>query len=207
MTAVLKSRYKTISCVYLFDQPDIMNKALVFCLAKPLRQGQQTYPHLVLYAPTDYTTISLNLDEVSCVIDVMLLLCAFMWMSCECHVNVMSCECHVNVMWMYMQATLHRMMTQQLTSQSVLAERYGGRLQPNMRDEGYKLIAKLFKFIGGVKLYTSDTFHTSRGMPYVRCVHKSEGGLLYFMERTLFFIHKPTLQIAYDVGENGGCHS
>ena len=108
---------------------------------------------------------------------------------------------------MYMQATLHRMMTQQLTSQSVLAERYGGRLQPNMRDEGYKLIAKLFKFIGGVKLYTSDTFHTSRGMPYVRCVHKSEGGLLYFMERTLFFIHKPTLQIAYDVGKNGGCHS
>ena len=89
MTAVLKSRYKTISCVYLFDQPDIMNKALVFCLAKPLRQGQQTYPHLVLYAPTDYTTISLNLDEVSCVIDVMLLLCAFMRYE---YVNVMSCH-------------------------------------------------------------------------------------------------------------------
>ena len=69
-----------------------------------------------------------------------------------------------------------------------------------MSDEAYKLIAKLFKFIGGVKLYTSDNFHTSRGAPYVRCVHKSEGGLLYFMERTLFFIHKPTLQIAYDVG-------
>ena len=68
-----------------------------------------------------------------------------------------------------------------------------------MRDEGYKLIAKLLKFIGNVKLFSSDTFHTSRGFPYVRCVHKSEGGLLYFMERTLFFIHKPTLQIAYDV--------
>lgn len=78
---------------------------------------------------------------------------------------------------------------------------------PTWRDEGYKLIAKLFKFIGGVKLYTSDSFHTSRGAPYVRCVHKSEGGLLYFMERTLFFIHKPTLQIAYDVGEKGGSHA
>ena len=139
-----KILYKTISCIYLFDQPDIMNKALVFCLTKPLRQGQQTYPHLVLYAPTDTTTITLNLDE------------------------------------------------------SVLAERYNGKLQPTMSDEAYKLIAKLFKFIGGVKLYTSDNFHTSRGAPYVRCVHKSEGGLLYFMERTLFFIHKPTLQIAYD---------
>lgn len=78
-------------------------------------------------------------------------------------------------------------------------ERYGGKLQSTMRDEGYKLIAKLLKFIGNVKLFSSDTFHTSRGFPYVRCVHKSEGGLLYFMERTLFFIHKPTLQIAYDV--------
>lgn len=83
--------------------------------------------------------------------------------------------------------------------QSVLNERYGGKLQSTMRDEGYKLIAKLLKFIGNVKLFSSDTFHTSRGFPYVRCVHKSEGGLLYFMERTLFFIHKPTLQIAYDV--------
>lgn len=82
----------------------------------------------------------------------------------------------------------------------MLVERYNGKLQPTMSDEAYKLIAKLFKFIGGVKLYTSDNFHTSRGAPYVRCVHKSEGGLLYFMERTLFFIHKPTLQIAYDVG-------
>ena len=62
---VVRCRYKTISCIYLFDQPDIMNKALVFCLTKPLRQGQQTYPHLVLYAPTDTTTITLNLDEVS----------------------------------------------------------------------------------------------------------------------------------------------
>ena len=45
----------------------------MFCLTKPLRQGQQTYPHLVLYAPTDYTTISLNLDEVSGVLDVCVL--------------------------------------------------------------------------------------------------------------------------------------
>lgn len=74
---VVMRRYKTISCVYLFDQPDIMNKALVFCLTKPLRQGQQTYPHLVLYAPTDYTTISLNLDEVSGVLDMCVLVMCF----------------------------------------------------------------------------------------------------------------------------------
>lgn len=49
----------------------------MFCLTKPLRQGQQTYPHLVLYAPTDYTTISLNLDEVSGVLDVCVLVMCF----------------------------------------------------------------------------------------------------------------------------------
>lgn len=49
----------------MLDQPDTANKALVFCLQKPLRQGQQTYPHLVLYAPTDRYTINLHLEEVS----------------------------------------------------------------------------------------------------------------------------------------------
>ena len=57
-------RYKTISCVYMFEQMDPLHKALVFCLTKPLRQGQQTYPHLVLYVPTDRTSIELQLDEV-----------------------------------------------------------------------------------------------------------------------------------------------
>lgn len=57
-------RYKTISSIYMLDQPDVSNKALVFCLQKPLRQGQQTYPHLVLYAPTDRYTVNLRLEEV-----------------------------------------------------------------------------------------------------------------------------------------------
>lgn len=73
-----------------------------------------------------------------------------------------------------------------------------------MRDEGYKLVAKLLKYIGGIKLYSSGDFRTSRGLPYVRCVYKSEGGLLYLMERTMFFIHKPTLQIAYEVRDLDG---
>ena len=59
------NRYKTISAVYMLDQPDAANKALVFCLQKPLRQGQQTYPHLVLFAPTERFTINLHLEEVS----------------------------------------------------------------------------------------------------------------------------------------------
>ena len=58
------NRYKTISSVYMLDQPDAANKALVFCLQKPLRQGQQTYPHLVLFAPTERYTINLHLEEV-----------------------------------------------------------------------------------------------------------------------------------------------
>ena len=86
----------------------------------------------------------------------------------------------------------------------MLNERYQGKLQPEMRDEGYKLIAKLFKFIGGVKLYASGDFRTSRGFPFGRCGHKSESGLLYFMEKSIFFIHKPTLQITYDVRDRAG---
>ena len=68
-----------------------------------------------------------------------------------------------------------------------------------MHDEGYKLIAKLFKFVGGVKMYASGDFRTPRNQSYVRCMHKSESGLLYFMEKSIFFVHKPTLQITYDV--------
>lgn len=83
--------------------------------------------------------------------------------------------------------------------EAILQEKYAGRLQSTMRDEAYKLVAKLFKFLGGIKLYSSGEFRTSRGTPYVKCVYKSDGGLLYFMEKTIFFIHKPTLQIHYDV--------
>ena len=57
-------RYKTISCIYMFEQPDLAHRALVFCLTRPLRQGQQTYPHLVLYAPTERYSLSLSLSEV-----------------------------------------------------------------------------------------------------------------------------------------------
>ena len=139
-----KVLYKTISCIYMFEQPDLTHRTLVFCLTRPLRQGQQTYPHLVLYAPTERYSLSLSLSE------------------------------------------------------SVLNEKYGGKLQPEMHDEGYKLIAKLFKFVGGVKMYASGDFRTSRNQSYVRCMHKSESGLLYFMEKSIFFVHKPTLQITYD---------
>lgn len=49
----------------MFEQPDLTHRTLVFCLTRPLRQGQQTYPHLVLYAPTERYSLSLSLSEVS----------------------------------------------------------------------------------------------------------------------------------------------
>lgn len=61
---VFHRSYKTISCIYMFEQPDLAHRALVFCLTRPLRQGQQTYPHLVLYAPTERYSLSLSLSEV-----------------------------------------------------------------------------------------------------------------------------------------------
>ena len=88
----------------------------------------------------------------------------------------------------------------------ILQDKYAGKLQPTMKDESYKLVAKLFKYLGGIKLYSSGDFRTSRGTPYVKCVYKSDGGLLYFMEKTIFFIHKPTLQIHYDVSAWNGCN-
>ena len=88
----------------------------------------------------------------------------------------------------------------------ILQDKYAGKLQPTMKDESYKLVAKLFKYLGGIKLYSSGDFRTSRGTPYVKCVYKSDGGLLYFMEKTIFFSHKPTLQIHYDVSILNGCN-
>ena len=68
-----------------------------------------------------------------------------------------------------------------------------------MEEKVYQFINKLFMYIGNIHIYSSDSFHTSQGNSYVRCVHKSESGLLYFMENSMFFIHKPTIQIAFDV--------
>lgn len=43
-----KISYEDVTCLYLLFRPDGATAAIVISLEKPIRQGNQKYPHLVL---------------------------------------------------------------------------------------------------------------------------------------------------------------
>lgn len=43
-----KISYQDITCLYLLFRPDEVSASIVISLEKPIRQGNQKYPHLVL---------------------------------------------------------------------------------------------------------------------------------------------------------------
>jgi structure-specific recognition protein 1 len=43
-----KISYRDVTCLYLLFRPDGVSAAIVISLEKPIRQGNQKYPHLVL---------------------------------------------------------------------------------------------------------------------------------------------------------------
>ena len=59
-----KIKYSDINALFLLDKPgDGLRMALVICLDKPIRQGNQKYQHLVLETHKMENTIKLNLTE------------------------------------------------------------------------------------------------------------------------------------------------
>lgn len=58
-----KIRYDDINRLFLLPKPDEVHMAFVIALDKPIRQGQQRYPYLVMQATKDTSEITVNLDE------------------------------------------------------------------------------------------------------------------------------------------------
>jgi structure-specific recognition protein 1 len=64
-----------------------------------------------------------------------------------------------------------------------------------------KLVGQLFKRFSGKPVYKPESF-VSGGEPGtaqrgVRCNHKGSSGVLYPLEKTMIFIHKPTVLLSY----------
>jgi structure-specific recognition protein 1 len=61
-----KIMYTDIKALFLLPRPEPGRMAFVISLAKPVRQGQQKYPHLVLETDSGEESVSINLSEEDC---------------------------------------------------------------------------------------------------------------------------------------------
>ena len=61
-----------------------------------------------------------------------------------------------------------------------------------------QVVATLFKYLVQKKVYTSGKFKTHADERAVKCALKAQEGLLYPLEKSFMFIHKPTNFIRYE---------
>jgi len=71
-------------------------------------------------------------------------------------------------------------------------------LQEDMKGNTHSIVSKLLLALAQVKIYTSRSFKSSQDLSCVRCSIKGFEGLLYPLERSFFFIHKPTHYIKHN---------
>jgi len=139
-----KIQYNDIGKLFLLPKPDGQHQALVICLEKPIRQGNQRYQHLVLQTHMAEHTIAINMSD------------------------------------------------EELQSQ------YEGQLTKEMTMPLCNLYAKVFKIISGSKVFVPKNFLSDRSTHCVKCSLKANEGLLYPLEKSFVFIHKPTILISFD---------
>ncbi|CAK4069669.1 unnamed protein product [Aphanomyces euteiches] len=83
-----------------------------------------------------------------------------------------------------------------LTPEEIKA--YNGNIHERMSGSLPQIVATLFKFIMGKKVYTSGKFVTHSGDRAVKCAVKANSGVLFPLEKSFMFIHKPTTFIRYE---------
>lgn len=142
-----KISYKNLArCTYL-PRPNPAGDAatrflLVLSLNQPLRQGQQSYAHLVMQVDNNPHECTLQVAE------------------------------------------------------ETRAESFP-KLPPVVSGDRPKVIAQLIRHIAGVPVYRPKNFESKLKFKCVRCSYKSSEGLLYPLDGSLMFVHKPTLFIQY----------
>ncbi|KAJ0402678.1 hypothetical protein ATCC90586_000832 [Pythium insidiosum] len=77
-------------------------------------------------------------------------------------------------------------------------KKYNGNIHEHMSGALPQIVATLFKFIIGKKVYTSGKFKTHSGERAVKCAVKAQSGVLFPLEKSFMFIHKPTTFIRYE---------
>lgn len=86
--------------------------------------------------------------------------------------------------------------TVNLTEEEI-ATKYDNQLTPEVTMPMSSLIAKIFKVLSQSKVFVPKNFKSDRDAQAVKCSLKANEGLLYPLEKSFIFIHKPTFIIQF----------
>eukprot|EP00636_Phaeomonas_parva_P006006 CAMPEP_0118863380 /NCGR_PEP_ID=MMETSP1163-20130328/8271_1 /TAXON_ID=124430 /ORGANISM="Phaeomonas parva, Strain CCMP2877" /LENGTH=781 /DNA_ID=CAMNT_0006797381 /DNA_START=105 /DNA_END=2450 /DNA_ORIENTATION=+ len=78
------------------------------------------------------------------------------------------------------------------------AERYNNALLPSTVGPLCNLIAMAFRHIAGKKIFVAGSYRSARDLQCLQCAHKTNTGLLFVLDRSFVFIHKPTLIVRFN---------
>ena len=67
----------------------------------------------------------------------------------------------------------------------------------SLKGELPKVVGRLLKAIAGKAVYKPESFESANKQRAVRCNFKAQGGLLFPLEKSFIFIHKPTVVIRF----------
>lgn len=71
-------------------------------------------------------------------------------------------------------------------------------IQKTMTGTTHNVVSKILLALAKVKIYTSRNFKSHEGTSCVSCSFKGNEGMLFPLERSFFFIHKPTVYIKHN---------
>lgn len=71
-------------------------------------------------------------------------------------------------------------------------------LTKTMSGPHHQVVAKLFKGLTGKRMFMPGAFNSRNGNKAVTCALKSSEGLLYPLDKSFFFIHKPATLVRYE---------
>lgn len=74
-----------------------------------------------------------------------------------------------------------------------LRTRYEGKLQRHHHGATFEVISILFRTLAGQKIIVPGSFKSATGSAMIKCSLKANEGHLYVLERSFFFLPKPTL--------------
>jgi len=82
--------------------------------------------------------------------------------------------------------------------QTVYASKDGKRvLHKDMFGPTYEVISRVFMALSKIKIIAALKYESAEGYRCVQCSHGANQGLLYPLEKSIFFIHKPVIQIRH----------
>lgn len=79
----------------------------------------------------------------------------------------------------------------------VLETKFEGKLEETMSGPYAEVFLRLFHALTGKRVVASGSFSSAHDEKCVRCAHKTQDGLMFPLEKSLFFIHRPPMHIRH----------